>query len=148
MCFARVCVIYKGITGEGLSMKAFVSVLVLCSVSLYAYGLDADAFDLLNPPSAGGTGFHNLGSTASFSLLSGSGGTWGTGAYIGSMDFVLHPKVTALVDLGYARTFDFSGGDRFGHVLGGLQLEWKPTGSTSFTLQYRGAVPTGRDEGF
>ncbi len=129
-------------------MKVFIPILVLCSFSLYAYGLDAGAFDLLNPPSMGGTGFQNLRSTASFSLLSGSGGTWGTGAYVGSMNFALHPKVTALVDLGYARTFDFGGGGNFGHVLGGLQLEWRPTGNSSFTLQYRGAIPTGRVEGF
>jgi len=112
------------------------------------YGLSEGSFNLLNPPSFGGQGFRNFHSTASFSLVSGSGGSWGQGAYVGTMNFSLHPKVTALVDLGYARTFDFSGGGNFGHLLGGVQFQWKPTDGSTFVLQYNGAIPTGRIEGF
>lgn len=146
MCFA-------GISGSVPTpgrdeMRTSLPLMVLFCFAAFGYGLQEGAFNLLDPPSIGSLGFRNYSSTASFSLISGSRGSWGRGAYVGTMDFALHPKVTALVDLGYARTFDFNAGDNFGHLLGGLKLEWKPTDNSSFVLQYNGAIPTGRIEGF
>jgi hypothetical protein len=129
-------------------MKTSITILILCSCIALGYGLESSAFNLVNPPSFGSLGFRSMGSTATFSMISGSNGTWGQGAYVGTMGFTLHPKVNAMVDLGYARTFDFSGGENFGHLLGGLQFEWKPTDNSTFVLQYQGVVPTGRIEGF
>lgn len=129
-------------------MKLFIPVLVLCSLTAYGYGLDSSAFNLVDPPTMGSLGFQNYRSTATFSLLSSSRGSWGQGSYVGSMDFSLHPKVTGSLDLGYARIFNFSGGGNFGHMLGGLELEWRPTDSSVFVLQYNGAIPTGHIEGF
>ncbi len=129
-------------------MKVCIPLVLLCSLVAMGYGLSEGAFNLVDPPTMGSLGFQNFHSTASFSLISGSRGSYGCGAYVGTMNFSLHPKVSALVDLGYARTFDFSAGENFGHVLGGLQLEWRPTDNSSFILQYNGAIPTGRIEGF
>lgn len=146
MCFFRVC---GSIPVPGRDeMRIILPIVFLTCCAAFGYGLQEGSFNLLDPPSMGSLGFQNYHSTATFSLISGSRGSWGRGAYIGTMNFALHPKVTALVDLGYARTFDFSAGDNFGHMLGGLKLEWKPSENSTFVLQYSGAIPTGRIEGF
>lgn len=130
-------------------MKTVFTILIVCSCFAWGYGLDADAFRLLDSPYTGGLGFQNLRSTASFSLISGPGGSWGQGAYVGTLHFALHPKVTALLDIGYARTFDFTRGGNFGHALGGFELVWKPSSGTAIQFQYSGILPTGPiEEGF
>lgn len=98
--------------------------------SCFAYGLDAGRFDLfgddtplLRP---------DFSSSMSFSFTSGGGRSWGAGTYVGSMGLLLHPDVTAAIDLGYTRLLDFGGPDA-GFYLGGVGLDWKP--SESFLLQ-------------
>lgn len=110
-------------------MKALLITLVAFQACL-AYGIDAGRFDLfgsdtplLRP---------DFASSMSFSFVSGGGYSYGTGTYVGSMGFLLHPNVTAEVDLGYSRVLDFHGPDA-GFYLGGVGLDWKP--SEHFLLQ-------------
>jgi hypothetical protein len=57
------------------------------------------------------------------------------------MSFKLHPSVTAAVDLGYNRIFNLHG-DNMNHLLGGIDLDWRPTDSIKLQLHYGGAIPT------
>ncbi len=95
-----------------------------------ALGLDPGRFDLFGNDSP--LLRPDFSSSMSFSFTSGGGYSYGTGTYVGSMGFLLHPNVTAEVDLGYSRLLDFHGPDA-GYYLGGVGLDWKP--SENFLLQ-------------
>jgi hypothetical protein len=44
--------------------------------------------------------------------------------------------------MGYSRLMTFSGNGRdFGSVLGGIQLDWRPSDRTVFSVVYRGVLP-------
>lgn len=110
-------------------MKSLLIALVAFQACL-AFGIDPGRFNLfesdtplLRP---------DFGSSMSFSFVSGGGYSYGTGTYVGSMGFLLHPNVAAEVDLGYSRVFDFHGPDA-GYYLGGVGVDWKP--SEHFLLQ-------------
>jgi|WetSurMetagenome_2_1015567.scaffolds.fasta_scaffold02198_9 hypothetical protein len=109
---------------------------LLCLVSLgSAIGLDPTDFSLTGP--AGFT--PDFSSYASFSYSSGGGRSWGTGTYVGAMSFLLHPDLTAEVDLGYSRLF-LPGSSDQGRYLGGIGLDWRATDNFTLQLRVDGAV--------
>lgn len=123
-------------------MRKVIPVLLLLCSFVFAYGLEPSGFNLVGFPEFT-QGFRpEFSSQASFSFSSGRYGSTGVGTYLGAMHFSLHPKVDATVEMGYSRLMTFSGGgDQFGSVLGGFQLNWRPSDNTSFSLVYRGAIP-------
>jgi len=104
--------------------------------SCAAFGLDPGRFSLYD----GGTPLltPDFSSSASFTFTSGGGRSWGTGTYIGTMGLALHPRVTAVVDVGYSRLIDFRGPDA-GLYLGGVGLEWRPSDMLNLQLHVTGA---------
>lgn len=117
--------------------------LVLFSMALVAsgYGLEPSGFHLVGFPEYS-SGFQpQFNSIASVSFSSGRYGSTAEGTYIGSMSFSLHPDVDATVEMGYSRLMTFSGGEEMGTVLGGFQLNWRPTENSMFSVVYRGALP-------
>ena len=123
-------------------MRAVILLLCFAATGVFAYGLQPSGFNLVGFPEFS-PGFRpEFSSQASFSFSSGRYGSYGEGTYLGSMHFSLHPKVDATVEMGYSRLMTFSGGDRdFGSVLGGFQLNWRPSDRTVFSIVYRGVLP-------
>ena len=106
-----------------------------------AYGLEPSGFNLVGYPDYA-SGFHpEFSSMASFSFSSGQYGSVGEGTYTGSMRFSLHPDVDAVVEMGYSRLMMFSGGEEMGRILGGFQLNWRPSENSLFSISYRGVLP-------
>lgn len=123
-------------------MRAIFLVLCIFTACVYAYGLEPSGFNLVGFPEFTSSFRPEFSSTASFSFSSGRYGSFGEGTYLGSMRFSLHPKVDATVEMGYSRLMTFSGGDRdFGSVLGGFQLNWRPSDRTVLSIMYRGVLP-------
>jgi hypothetical protein len=120
------------------------SVLILFAVvaGAFAYGLEPTGFNLVGYPGYT-SGFHpEFSSMASFSFSSGGRyGSVGEGTYIGSMRFSLHPDVDAVVEMGYSRLRMFSTGAETGRILGGFQLNWRPSENSLFSVSYHGVLP-------
>ena len=120
-----------------------VLVLLLAAAAVAgAYGLDPSGFNLVGGQGYGSGFSPQFSSLASFSFSSGRYGSQGRGTYLGSMHFSLHPRVDATVEMGYSRLLNFSGdGTQVGSVLGGFQLDWRPSDRTVFSIVYRGVLP-------
>ena len=120
----------------------FTVVLFVLAASVLAYGLEPSGFNLVGFPEFSQYFRPEFSSQVSFGYSTGRYGSFGQGTYLGSMHFSLHPKVDATVEMGYSRLMTFSGGDRdFGSVLGGFQLNWRPSDRTVFSIVYRGVLP-------
>lgn len=123
-------------------MRAVLILLTLISTTVFAYGLEPSGFNLVGFPEFASRFQPQFSSSASFSVSTGSHGSFGQGTYLGSMQFSLHPRVSATVEMGYSRLMTFSGNGRdFGNVLGGIQLDWRPSDRTVFSVVYRGVLP-------
>lgn len=119
---------------------SFLFLFVVTAMS-FSYGLNPDHFDLVSYPEFT-SGFQPVFSSyAGFSFTSGQYGSTGQGTYIGSMSFSLHPEVDAIVELGYSKLLTFSDGDSFGRVIGGFQLNWRPSENSVFSIVYHGSLP-------
>ena len=119
-----------------------VFVLFALAASVLAYGLEPSGFNLVGFPEFTQSFHPEFSSQVSFGYSTGRYGSFGQGTYLGSMHFSLHPKLDATVEMGYSRLMAFSGGDRdFGSVLGGFQLNWRPSDRTVFSIVYRGVLP-------
>jgi hypothetical protein len=57
------------------------------------------------------------------------------------MRFSLHPDVDAVVEMGYSRLRMFSTGAETGRILGGFQLNWRPSENSLFSVSYHGVLP-------
>jgi hypothetical protein len=122
-------------------MRKGVIVLLVAVLGAFAYGLEPSGFNLVGFPGYA-SGFNpEFSSMASFSFSSGQYGSYGEGTYIGGMSFSLHPKVDATVEMGYSRLMSFSGGEELGSILGGFQLNWRPTENSLFSVTYHGVLP-------
>lgn len=128
-----------------MRITLLVSLLFFMSTVL-AIGLEPSDFSLIEPS---GDGWLNpeFSGWAGLSMFSGGGRTLGSGIYVGTMSFSLHPNVTASVDIGYSRLYDFHGFSS-GRILGGLDLEWKA--SDDFLIQFHcsGSLPDSSLTGF
>lgn len=122
-----------------------VSLLVFAS-AVFAIGLEPSEFSLI-PPSDDGWFNPEFSGWAGFSLMSGGGKTLGSGTYVGSMSFALHPNVIASVDIGYSRLYDFHGFSS-GRVLGAVDLEWRATENFLIQLHCSGSLPDSSLIGF
>ena len=123
-------------------MKAVCIVLFLAAAGAFAYGLEPSGFDLVGFPEFTSSFRPQFSSRVSFGYTTGRYGSYGEGTYLGSMHFSLHPKLEETVEMGYSRLLTFSGGERdFGNVLGGVQLNWRPSDRTVFSIVYRGVLP-------
>jgi len=120
-----------------LSIVAF---LLAMSLPVLAFGLEPSAFSLVDSPQANWLN-PEFSSSVGFSFVTSGGRSWGTGTYIGSLLFDLHPNLTATLDLGYSRLFNF-GGDDANRFLGGLDLDWTPTDALKLQFHYSGSIPT------
>jgi hypothetical protein len=115
----------------GVHMRKALIIAAVLSGLAAAYGLDPSGFSLVEPT---GSGFSpHFSSYMSFAWNVGSGRSWGTGTYVGTTSFLLHPGLTAEVDLGYSRLIR-PGADDSGLYLGGVGLDWKP--SDGLLLQF------------
>ncbi len=122
-------------------MKTSLLFLFIVTVLAFSYGLEPGSFDLVSYPEFS-SGFQpEFSSYAGFSFSSGQYGSTGEGTYLGRMSFSLHPKVDAIVELGYSKLLTFSDGDSFGRVLGGFQLNWRPSENSVFSIVYHGSLP-------
>ncbi|MCK5037094.1 MAG: hypothetical protein KAS73_14455 [Candidatus Sabulitectum sp.] len=122
-------------------MKKGLLILLIVFAGASAYGLEPSGFNLVGYPDYA-SGFHpEFSSRASFSVSSSSYGSYGEGTYIGSMHFSLHHDVDATVEMGYSRLMRFSGGEETGRILGGFQLNWRPSENSLFSVSYRGMLP-------
>lgn len=122
-------------------MKKVLLILLVLFAGAFAYSLEPSGFNLVDYPDYA-SGFNpEFSSMASFSFSSGQYGSVGEGTYLGSMSFSLHPDVDATLEMGYSRLMRFSGGEEMGRVLGGVQLNWRPTENSVFSFVYRGALP-------
>ena len=122
-------------------MKSILLLFALAA-SVLAYGLEPSGFDLVGFPEFTSSFQPRFSSSVSFGYTTGRYGSYGEGTYLGSMQFSLHPKLDATVEMGYSRLMTFSGGERdFGSVLGGIQLDWRPSDRTVFSIVYRGVLP-------
>ncbi|MCD4708733.1 MAG: hypothetical protein K8S62_13450 [Candidatus Sabulitectum sp.] len=122
-------------------MKNGLLILLIVVTGAFAYGLEPSGFDLVGYPDYA-SGFNpEFSSTASFSFSSGQYGSVGEGTYLGSMRFSLHPDVDATLEMGYSRLMMFSGGEEMGRILGGFQLNWRPSENSLFSVTYRGVLP-------
>ncbi len=110
-------------------------------IGAFAYGLEPSGFELVGYPDYASGFVPEFSSMASFSFSSGQNGSVGEGTYLGSMSFSLHPDVDATLEMGYSRLMRFSGGEETGRILGGLQLNWRPSENSVFSFVYRGALP-------
>ncbi|MCK4671456.1 MAG: hypothetical protein KAT47_02865 [Candidatus Aegiribacteria sp.] len=111
-----------------------------------AIGLEPTEFSLMQPADDGWFNPEFSG-WAGFSLISGGGKTLGSGTYVGSMLFSLHPNVTASVDIGYSRLYDFHGFSS-GRVLGAIDLQWKASDNFLIQLRCSGSLPDSSLTGF
>ena len=116
------------------------------SSAVLAIGLEPSEFTLIEPS---GDGWFNpeFSGWAGFSLMSGGGKTLGSGTYVGTMLFSLHPNVTASVDIGYSRLYDFHGFSS-GRVLGAVDLQWKASDNFLIQLRCSGSLPDSSLTGF
>ncbi len=122
-------------------MKKGLLVLLIAVVGALAYGLEPSGFNLVGYPDYA-SGFNpEFNSRAVFSVSSGAYGSYGEGTYLGSMSFSLHPDVDATVEMGYSRLMMFSSGEEMGRILGGVQLNWRPSENSVFSVTYRGVLP-------
>lgn len=122
-------------------MKTCLTILLIAAAGAFAYGLEPSGFNLVSFPDYA-SGFRpEFSSMASFSVVSGSHGSHTEGTYLGSMTFSLHPNVDATLEMGYSRLNMFSGGEAMGRVLGGFQLNWRPSENSLFSVTYHGALP-------
>ncbi|MCK5131113.1 MAG: hypothetical protein KAR40_03050 [Candidatus Sabulitectum sp.] len=122
-------------------MKNSILILLIVFAVSFAYGLQPSSFNLVGYPDYA-SGFNpEFSSMASFSFSSGQYGSVGEGTYLGSMSFSLHPDVDATVEMGYSRLMMFSGGEETGRILGGFQLNWRPSENSLFSVTYRGVLP-------
>jgi len=123
-------------------MRTGLIILCVLSASVFAYGLEPSGFNLVGFPEFA-SGFHpEFRSSASFSVSSGRYGSYGRGTYLGSMQFSLHPRVSATLEMGYSRLMTFSGSGRdFGDIIGGVQLDWRPSERTVLSIVYHGVLP-------
>ena len=122
-------------------MKSSFLLLFCITVLSFAYGLDSGDFDLVSYPEFTSGIKPEFSSYAGFSFSSGQYGSSGRGTYLGRMSFSLHPEVDAIVELGYSKVLTFSDGESFGSVLGGIQLNWRPTENSVFSIVYHGSLP-------
>jgi hypothetical protein len=122
---------------------AFMVLIGFCAVSAAA-GLNPNNFSLVEP------GYDwlrpSFSSRIGFSYVTSGGRSWATGDYVGTLSFELHPNLSADLDLGYRRFFDFQGGD-LNAVLGGLDLDWRPTDDLKLHIHYGGSFPIESMEG-
>lgn len=127
-------------------MKAIVAVslLWLCSIA-WAVGLEPTDFTLVEPT---GSWFEpDFSGYSSFSMVTGGGKTLASGLTVGTMTFSLHPDWDVSLDVGYGRIYDFHGFS-CGHVLGGLDIRWKPSSDFTLQLHCSGAIPDSSLTGF
>ncbi len=122
-------------------MKKSLLILLVAFAFAFAYGLEPSGFNLVGYPDYASGFTPEFSSMASFSVSSGSNGSFGQGTYIGSMHFSLHPDVDATLEMGYSRLMMFSGGEEMGRILGGFQLNWRPSENSLFSVSYRGVLP-------
>ena len=122
-----------------------VSLLMFASV-VFAIGLEPSEFSLIQ---SSDDGWFNpeFSGWAGFSLMSGGGRTLGSGTYVGTMSFLLHPNVTASVDIGYSRLYDFHGFSS-GRVLGAVDMQWKASDNFIIQLYCSGSLPDSSLTGF
>ncbi len=120
--------------------------LFVISSAVLAIGLEPSEFSLIQ---SSDDGWFNpeFSGWAGFSLMSGGGRTLGSGTYIGSMMFSLHPNVTASFDIGYSRLYDFHGFSS-GRVLGAVDLQWKASDNFLIQLHCSGSLPDSSLTGF
>lgn len=116
------------------------------SSAVLAIGLEPSEFTLIQ---SSDDGWFNpeFSGWAGFSLMSGGGRTLGSGTYIGSMMFSLHPDVTASVDIGYSRLYNFHGFSS-GRVLGAVDLQWRASENFLIQLHCSGSLPDSSLTGF
>lgn len=123
-------------------MKKFVLLVCVIASGVNAYGLEPSGFNLVGFPQFGSSFQPEFSSSVSFGYSTGRYGSFGQGTYLGSMRFSLHPNVDATVEMGYSRLMTFSGGTGdYGRVLGGFQLDWRPSDRTILSVVYRGVLP-------
>ncbi len=122
-------------------MKNSFLVLFVIVLGASAFGLEPSGFSLVGYPDYASGFSPEFSSMASFSFSSGQYGSAGEGTYLGSMRFSLHPDVDAVVEMGYSRLMMFSGGEETGRILGGFQLNWRPSENSLFSVTYRGVLP-------
>lgn len=108
------------------------------AVAASGFGLDPSDFTLSGPSQE--LFQPRFSSAMSFSFTTGGGRSFATGSYMGTIGFLLHPDLTAEVELGYSRLFRFSSPDA-GLYLGGMGLDWRPSDSFSIQLHVTGALP-------
>ena len=122
-------------------MKRSIMILLAIVLGASAYGLEPSGFNLVGYPDYA-SGFNpEFSSMASFSFSSGQYGSVGEGTYLGRMSFALHPDVDATVEMGYSRLMLFSGGEEMGRIIGGFNLNWRPSDNSLFSVTYRGVMP-------
>lgn len=116
------------------------------SSAVLAIGLEPSEFSLIQ---SSDDGWFNpeFSGWAGFSLMSGGGKTLGSGTYVGTMSFLLHQNVTASVDIGYSRLYDFHGFSS-GRVLGAVDLQWKASDNFLIQLHCSGSLPDSSLTGF
>lgn len=120
-------------------MRTTLVIMAALAAAALSYGLEPSGFQLVEPE---GRWFSpDISHQLSFGYTSSRSGSWGTGTYLSTMSFRLHPSLTAEVDLGYSRIFNLQGGD-MNHVLGGVDLDWRPTDDLKLQFHYSGALPT------
>ncbi len=122
-------------------MRNSLFILSAIVIGAMGYGLEPSGFELVGYPDYASGFAPEFSSMASFSFSSGQYGSVGEGTYLGSMSFSLHPDVDATLEMGYSRLMRFSGGEEMGRILGGVQLNWRPTENSVFSFVYRGALP-------
>ncbi len=122
-------------------MKILIAVLLLVvSIPLWASGgLEPSGFSLVEPSSSGWF-TPSFGGRAGFSLISGNGRTLAVGTGTGLLTFNLHPDLTAIVEFGYSRLYNFNGSDT-GFILGGFDINWHPSDSFTLQLHFNGSFP-------
>lgn len=128
-----------------MRITLLVSLLLFVSAVL-AIGLEPTQFTLI-PPADDGWFNPEFSGWAGFSLMSGGGKTLGSGTYVGTMMFSLHPNVSASVDIGYSRLYDFHGFSS-GRVLGAVDLQWKASDNFLIQLHCSGSLPDSSLIGF
>lgn len=128
-------------------MRLLLPILLIILVSsVLSTGLEPSGFSLIEPSNDGWFNPEFSG-WAGFSLTSGGGRTLGSGTYVGSMAFSLHPSLTASVDLGYTRLYDFHGLSS-GRILGAVDLQWEASDNFIFHLHCSGSLPDSSLTGF
>ncbi len=120
-------------------MRTTIVITAVLAAAALCYGLQPSGFQLVEPDNSWFD--PDISHQLSFGYTSSGSGSWGSGTYLSTMSFKLHPNLTAEVDLGYNRLFNFRGGD-MNHLLGGVDLDWSPTDDLKLQFHYTGALPT------